>query len=184
MKTYRIIPIAIIICLLIQGFTLALAVCEKPCCTADTSNTEAINIFQPAGSKSHQCHGTGGVQDRDQVTFHQGIPKIAIYHIEDKSPIPISLTYLGNNLSGRIRLQSVPKSCDCDQKQSDSVYDQKAFSPGFTRVEKPHLFVLLQASSDGLLSPKFSSELLSVKSQSTGSVLLIPLYLKNLSLLI
>ena len=184
MKAYRIIPIAMIICLLVQGITPALAVCEKPCCTADTLNKGAINILQPAGPKPHQCHGTGGFQDKDQVTFHQGIPKITIYHIEDKSLIPISLTYLGNNLSGKIRLQSVPKSCDCDQKQSDSVYDQKAFSPGFTRAEKAQLFVLLQASSDGLLSRKFPSELLSVKSQSTGSVLLTPLYLKNLSLLI
>lgn len=184
MKTYRIIPIAIIICLLIQGFTPALAVCEKPCCTADTLNKGIINIPQPVDPKPHQCHGPGGFKDRDQVTFHQGIPKIAIYHIEDKSPIPISLTYLLNSFSREIRPQSFPKPCDCEQGQSDSVFDHKAFLPGFTRAEKPHLFVLLQDSSDGLLSRKFLSEFLSVKSQSTGSVLLTPLYLKNLSLLI
>jgi len=173
-----------VLCLLVQGVAPALAVCEKPCCTDDTLHQGATNTPQPASPKPHQCHGTREVQSKDAINFHHGIPKIEAYSPENKSLIPISLTYFRNNSSGNIKLHSAPTSCDCVEEQSDSAFGQSAFSPGFTRVEKPQLFDFFQDSPDGVLSQKSHSGFLSIKSQSTGTVLLTPLYLKNLSLLI
>jgi hypothetical protein len=184
MRSYRIVPILIIICLLAQGAVPALAVCEGLCCAGKTLNKENQNQTQQSSVITHQCCITREVQGTDSINSHHVMKETDAFQIENKPFIPISLSYFRNYSTENMGLHSTLAPCNCVEGQSDSASDQKAVSAGLTRVEKSQLFVFLQDSTEGLLSQKFQGGFLSIKSRSAGSGLLTPIYLKNLSLLI